>query len=107
VSDISVVCRFMEPNPCSRSTARDSDGGWWRLTGYDPGEWQPANYLTLDRLYKVEERLTDEQWRCYLSRLDGGDLERSYWDIRKLTHASAAQKITALAHVLRMRMEDK
>jgi hypothetical protein len=107
-SDASVICRFMEPQPYSRTRSRDSEGGWWRLVGADrkSSVWEPTRYLTLDLLHQVEERLTPGQCSQYEREL--------YYAMRNAKrkligvyawHASAEQKIRALAVVLRAARE--
>ena len=107
-SDQEVISRFMEPNPRSRTRSRDSEHGWWRLIGIDrkTAEWVPigslpASHITLDRLYEVEELLNQGQWKTYTDLLiDDPDAISGYFEFG-LIHASAAQKIKALAEVLR------
>ena len=102
---------FMEPRPkCHIGMVWFEDQcyptAWWRKIG-GTNKTDPA-ILTLDRLHEVESRLTDEQWRHYCSlmfqhtkRPDANPIQDLLTGARKtLLHASAAQKIAALATVL-------
>lgn len=78
-TDEEVICEWMEP-PLSH-------------------ERVPIR-LTLDRLHAVEARLNDKQWQKYLGEFL--DDEWHGWRAhRNLLHATAAQKIAALAAVIR------
>jgi hypothetical protein len=60
--------------------------------------------LTLNECHEVEERLTDEQWAAYgeIHFLRAEALCGGRDDFRKgMLHATAEQKIAALASVLR------
>jgi hypothetical protein len=110
MSDEEIICQFMEPRPKPRGLSVTAT--WWTtrtlLTGTGPGghfgSYQVAPLIEicpagqrLGMLYEVEERLTGEQWCWYeaqLRRITGGTP-------RQIIHASAAQKIKALAAVLR------
>jgi hypothetical protein len=92
-----IIATFMESKPdyhlcfweCSKL-------GWW-IRGVNTVHPTP---LTLDRLHEVESRLTKPEWMRYWSLLEiVGDLGNHY-KIRMI-HATAAQKIEALANVLR------
>ena len=101
MSDAKVICGWMEPNPRSHTRSRDSSGGWWRLIGCEraTGHWEPTRYLTLDALHEVEARLTPVQQFIYLGNLlQGQDPPSPMWFT---THATAEQKIKALAQVIR------
>ena len=78
-----------------------SNVGWWRIS--HSGEWRPVE-LTLDRIWQVEERLTEEQRWDYADILSQTVLlchrpssiigpESTF----VIIHASAQQKIAALA----------
>lgn len=102
MTDEEIISMFMEPRPRRHSRSRDSAGGWWRWIG-TPGDerWEVPMFgcFTLDRLHKVEERLTDEQRLVYWLELSRGERpEMGYW---RLIHASSNKKIKALAAVLR------
>lgn len=110
MSDEEVICAWMEPRPETPAVrdwlTRYSDQLWWVLTDKpdgSPAGWLPGK-LTLDRLRLVEERLTEEQWARYgeLHFLRAEALCGGRDDFRKgMLHASAAEKIRALAAVIR------
>jgi hypothetical protein len=103
MSDEETICEFMESKP----EMRQDDAVWWRW-GWVPrigsSLFQPPGYcwlpvrLTLDALHKVEAKLTDEQWDRYSSEFDYPASARNR---KSLLHATAAQKVKALAAVLR------
>ncbi len=108
LSDAEVICSFMENKPArgpwsQRPWHSVSPAGWWvasedRNVFTAPNEWFPIK-LTFDRLWEVGERLTDEQRLEYWMELSkGGPPETGYW---RIANAKAAQRITALASVLR------
>lgn len=77
---------------------------WWVLL--DPNApWRPVP-LTLDRLHEVEARLMDLQWKRYRSEFrqvverSDGTHSKDLW-VRSALHATAEQKIKALAAVIR------
>jgi hypothetical protein len=90
VTDEEMICNFMEPKPEGRPSSYGSGEVWWRW-GWRYIGWLPRP-LTLDALWEVEARLTDEQCSRYTR-----ELVMLPW----LWHATAAQKIKALAAVLR------
>lgn len=104
LSDQEVICGFMEPSPTDNDDLT-SDAGWWtRRTMLSPETlkrvalpWEPRT-LTLNECHAVEERLTDEQWDAYEELFDSVIL---WGRERSLLHAAAAEKIRALASVLR------
>ena len=99
----AIICNFMEPMPEHRPYSWQSPikwgnwspRGWWRSERGPEvhGHWAPRNF-TLDALWEVEERLIEQgaadTYRAQLVREDA-----YFW------HATAAQKIKALAEVLR------
>lgn len=108
MSDEEIICAWMEPKP--NILAGDCVGlphQWWRRVGIT-SEVEPVR-LTLDRLHEVEKRLTDAQWRHYCGlmfqhakRPDANPIQDLTTATRKaLLHATVAQKIKALAAVLR------
>lgn len=112
LTDEEVICEFMEAKPeaflATGSQAHPSVGGWWRsdfrFTSPSPNDgeyyWKPRK-LTLDALHEVEARLTDEHWKEYCWRFQRGGM-CSWWENqRDFLHASAEQKIKALASILR------
>lgn len=124
ITDAELICEWMESRPDyglmypdyerSRITENRlrSEGGWWK--GYfdwtPPGTWNVvAVDLTLDRLHEVEARLSDEQKHRYVDLMCGGrslgkmiNLQQfDYADAFGFLSATAAQKIAALAQVIR------
>jgi hypothetical protein len=110
-SDEEIICAWMEPRPTKSPLRRDElSRHWWQWNRFDAA-WGPR-YLTLDALWEVEERLTDEQRLDYRESLvaphrDSGErglpLVMLYW---VLLHATPEQKIRALAQVLRSGVEN-
>lgn len=109
MSDEEIICGFAEPVPGFRGIDYPySVGGFWVREIDKPKEPAP---LTLDRLHEVEERLTDQQWQYYCVLMfqsccrearTTNPIEDELTKNRKaLLHASAPQKIAALAKVLR------
>ncbi len=106
LTDEEVICGWMEPKPEPHThggTFR-SGKGWWYWTG---ATWQP-NVLTLDVLWGVEERLTEEQWERYYHQFVRYDnpVDPVRWSVtdrkyRWALHATSQQKVKALAEVLR------
>lgn len=104
LSDAEVVCTFMElkPMPIAGFKRVYAAGAkWW---AYREDEWEPAA-LTLDALHEVEARLTESQWKAYGENVVR-ETTAGYWP-RNLLHASAEEKIRALATVLRATVEPK
>ncbi len=114
-SDAEVICEFMEPRPTQGKMAIVTP--WWHsitlMTGSGPGGGFARigvthRELDLNALREVEARLTMEQWQQYQ-----WNAEHAGWYpsdtgeptvrecFRAASHASAAQKIRALAAVLR------
>lgn len=99
-TNAEVIASFMEPIPKTEDYNTDdfSPDGWWEAvfqTEYCVG-WTPCR-LTLNECREVEARLTDEQWRDYLNAFpDDWIGYTQFW-----VHASAEQKIVALATMLR------
>ena len=110
LSDAAVICAFMENKPArgpwsQRPWHSVSPAGWWvasedRNVFTAPNEWFPIK-LTFDRLWEVEERLTGNQWDRYWGHLRDGVYANGQPYLRGLIHATAADKIAALANVLR------
>jgi len=99
LSDEEVICGFMEPKP-EGSWMRDIQPTWWYFSTFDlPIGWHVVN-LDLEQLHEVEARLKDAQWRTYIDLIVPvkGNI---YEECKAFIHASAAQKIKALAAVLR------
>lgn len=108
MTDAEIVATWMEPNPdLLANLTQSKDGWWWNSFGLTGDPWQPAEPLTLDRLREVEARLdasqcVDYDWRlAMLVVVATKTCPESYpW------HASAEQKLAALAEVLRAEVED-
>jgi len=94
-----IICEFMEPRPSFdviNSWRECSSVRWWRFYNGNT-VWIPI-LLTLDRLRQVEERLTAEQWDKYeVAMIRIVRKGRSHQD---MLHASAEQKIAAMAKVI-------
>ena len=108
LSDAEVLATFMEARcPPGFDPGTVSFGGWWYTNGQR--KLEPWDIDSLDRLHIIEERLTDDQWRSYEVWFYGvihyGGVFMSL--PRMFLHATAEQKITALAAVLRPLVEGK
>lgn len=110
LTDEWIICEWMDPHK--------DDGEWWVLKNF-------ANFghsytlctmdLTLDLLYRVEERLTDLQWmqygaccwKWYTEAETANDYEISHFNRwrRRLMHLSVKQKTAALAVTIRSMKE--
>jgi hypothetical protein len=100
MTDEELICRFMEPVPGFRGIDYPhSVGGWW--IAENGKQSRPADSITLDALHEVEERLTEKQGWDYLAALQSETADIPGWAFRHLWHATAKQKIAALAKVLR------
>lgn len=112
MTDQEVICNWMEPRSNGLfDPGTVSLGGWWWANTQQ--QFEPFDVDSLDRLREVEARLSDEQWEVYLSHLwdisdglrqsdyDAGRSQLSHFFSRFLAHASAEQKIAALAAALR------
>lgn len=100
-SDAEVICAWMEPKPTLpdywTGTER-SPSRWWILVGTNGGgmAWLPIT-LNLGALWVAENRLTDERQWEYIEALRE-NRNAPTWGF---LHATAEQKIKALALVLR------
>lgn len=96
MSDEEIICTWMEPPTTARFPER-----WWYAIG---SKRQPCT-LDLDALHEVEARLTYHQLLQYQQLLLNQQIfmlmQVNYEDLWRLLHASAADKIKALATVLR------
>jgi len=103
LSDAEVICMWMEPRPKdgSGSKVATPESRWW-VYSYEVRvhifhwKWHP-NTLDLDALHEVEAKLSDEQQWAYIEALRG-KYNMPTWHF---VHASAEQKIKALAITLR------
>ena len=120
MTDAELICTFMEPHAPKDGTGypsgvlkKFSPEGWWRYSMVSclwklPTLTVGSPLESLGRLHLVEERLTERQWRDY-QRL----LTEPVWsssnpavDGKAMIHATAEQKIRALAAVLREQVEN-
>jgi hypothetical protein len=105
LTDQEIIAGFMEPMPANteRGERGISECGWWERRFSVPNQrfrhWPNSDKTdSLDALHEVEARLTDEQWTKYADlMMDPSGLKHT----RFLLHATAEQKIRALAQVLR------
>lgn len=99
MTDAEIICEFMEPRPSGYASGKGMKW-WYPSAGYvstAPFPVAPIE-LDLDALWLVEDKLSDEQWQEYASLMMDPSGERH---TRFLIHATPAQKISALARVLR------
>ncbi len=120
MTDEEIICGWMEPKPpedsapLSRTYRGDifSDGEFWMADEYTTVWHVVPLTLDLDALHLVEARLTDIQWATYQLALasvidpkkrisEQELLAMRPWVWKLFQHASAEQKIKALAAVLR------
>jgi len=116
VTNTEILSQYMEPRPehppwSWQSTIRWGAGsplGWW-CAKQEPevyGHWVSIldvcpDLEKLGRLHLIEERLTDEQWEFYHDELADAFIRLcGHATARRYTHATADQKIEALARVL-------
>lgn len=113
MTDAEIVAGWMEKSPEAVSVCQPgyySDAGWWCNNGGWSATcgvtvWLPAA-LNLDRLHLVEEWLSDEQWYSYIDFVWNIVRANSRFPYeRQFLHADAAQKLAALAQVLRPEVE--
>ncbi len=101
----AVICTWMEPKSDEPTRSGEhSPQGWWRARLSMSCKylvWVPAD-LTLDALWEVEDRLTEDQLDNYGYALVDVVSESNgrYSDVL-LIHATAEQKTKALAAGLR------
>lgn len=95
-TDEEIICTWMEPKPeppLRLPTEAETNSRWWKRVYNDILRgWEPHT-LTLDALWEVEERLLMEHRAITLREYRIG------W------HATPAQKVKALAAVLRPLVE--
>lgn len=109
-----IISRYMEPNIVPLHDSAVSIGGWWvrektNVAGcVYVGPWHSAipawNERTqLGAMREVEARLTEEQWFTYRDNLVGNGPPTTWHQtmFRLAVHAPAANKIKALAAVLK------
>jgi hypothetical protein len=110
LSDAEVLCGFMEARPMDIPVVGGSV--WWPLVGNISPTRKPVLEVChkiekLGLLHLIEKRLTAEQWVDYFDGLSGQPPREkppcgyAYELSKRLIHATADQKIKALAAVLR------
>jgi hypothetical protein len=101
LSDQEVICAFMEPRPepNTHGGTHRSARGWW----FWSGTWEPRT-LTLDALWEVEEKLKQRPRGQRAAYYEHQGLLSEATD-GESWHATPAQKIAALASVLRPLVE--
>lgn len=109
MSNEELICTFMEPNPPAPEQAyQQSPIGWWVCRFSVMGQrliWLTGDKVySLDGLHEVEAKLSAEQQGRYLDVLVPDAMAKVGW-IWRSVHASAEQKIQALAEVLRGEVE--
>ncbi len=118
MADMEVISRFMEPDIAPLHDSAVSVGGWWvrqkaNVAGcvYE-GPWQSAipawsERVKLGAMHEVEARLSEDQRECYIGELWMLFPEKSGEADWLYVHASAEQKIRALAVVIRAGKEPR
>jgi hypothetical protein len=114
MTDVEVICAWMEPDapenggtPNVDNLKKYSPKGWWRYWSLSCNWKRPIlisceRLLLLGFLHEVEEKLSEDQWEAYAYRMmDPAGIQHT----RFLLHATAEQKIKALAEVLRSEVE--
>ncbi len=103
MSDEELICEFMEPRPEPSAGPDSYSHPWWpqiSTSQFDGDHWIIGlkivpRRLSLDAAYEVEEQIIErgfsDQYRIELSKIDA-----YFW------HATAEQKIKALANTLRL-----
>ncbi len=106
-TDTEFIASAMESRPSMSPGEWDEEStfrpDWWQPSDEKGGEWQPEP-LTLDALQLVESVLTDSQWSHYHALLLISTFVDGQPKWRGLIHATAEQKIAALATVIREAM---
>jgi len=119
VTDEEILCEFMESRPEPPKLGQYLPAKlspvkfwYWKVSLLDDGKiagaWHPVlavqpGIIYLGYLHLIEERLTDGQWQSYYLWLRDGWEGKEH--PRRLLHATAQQKIKALAQVLRPEVE--
>lgn len=97
LNPIEIICDWMELQERIQEGGQLWKPSLWHLWFSDQTGRPLPVVLTLDALWKVEELLNDRQWVRYIELLGCGcRLLR----VRRQIHATAQDKITALAAVL-------
>jgi hypothetical protein len=108
-----VICSYMEPSPPIKSFrihySGNEDGQdeqmesplrWW-VADTEEKKITPRT-LTLVECWKVQERLTKEQGSDYINLiLEMGNIGDAFSFMWELVHATAEQKVKALAEIIR------
>lgn len=109
MTDEEFICGWMEPKPldteCGERGLSVSEGGWWERSWDAMNQrfrhWPNSNKMdSLDAIHEIETRLTDEQWKLYTTRWPISEWPGSVSVRKALLHATAEQKIAALADTL-------
>ncbi len=115
MSDAELICARMEEKPTARMDSQYADQpkwwiwGWWYTEPSQPNVERPVAYgwkprsMTLDALHRVESELTEGQWPYYMAELLPKEFVPPFplTAFQAVTHATAEQKIKALAAVFR------
>ena len=100
MTDEAVICTWMEPE-AAKAVVIDKAATWkWHRLDWSNNTIH-TRPLTLDALWEVEERLTDDQWWEYEVTLSAPYGPTVLAQVKAHVHSTAAQKIVALAAVLR------
>ena len=112
MTDGEVICAWMEPKPDTYNAATamaaaksGKDNPIWWVTDGRTWTLRPRE-LDLDALWEVQDRLTDEQWERYECEMLAQWTPEAigltmHGEVRHYLHATAEQKIRALAAILR------
>jgi len=109
LADAATICLWMEARPslpdCYQHMMH-SPQGWWRLGPIPAGGmlWYPR-LLDLDALCEVEATLMPRLWEHYIDKMVEEDAISGDALSAALLHATPAQKIAALAAVIRTENE--
>lgn len=116
LTDAEVICSFMEPPPKLKRNGQLPAGVWhgslkWWTHRAMTNPFLFPRPLTLNECHEVEAQLSDEQWGAYyralVVRADQRDINGrmlASMSNRDAVHASAEEKIRALAATLRSRV---
>lgn len=109
MTDAEVICTWMEPRSADaqfRSDIECDQTGWWRHKWSVPNQcyraWPNGDKTdSLDALWEVEAKLIGLGYRDHLDNAISLEVWRDAVDDASTWHATAEQKIKALAAVLR------
>ena len=98
MTDVEVICSFMEDKPDGPTPSFLRSGiRWWRHEHKQPGWVFVPVDLDLDALWRVEELLSLAQRTRYIAECEKICVQTQGW----VGHTSVTEKIQALAAVLR------